>query len=78
MIEMTTICTVCGADFTPTHDAYVRGDWRTCTRCRDGPGDDVSGVIEDDSRPAQGQITPPYCQPERTERHDHVSQAHQH
>lgn len=28
MIEIAITCPRCGCDFTPTHDAYVRGDWR--------------------------------------------------
>ncbi len=46
----------------PDADAFRRGTWRACTRCRGDPGDEVSGVIPDDSRPAQGQIMSPYCQ----------------
>ncbi len=37
MIDLTTQCAICGADFTPSHADYVRGIWRTCARCRDGP-----------------------------------------
>ncbi len=65
MIELETHCTTCGADFTPSHDAYVRGTWRTCTRCRDGPGDEVSGAIEPGTKRLEGQINGPKCQPER-------------
>jgi len=43
MIELETRCTTCGHVFTPSHAAYVRGDWRTCTRCRGDPGEQVSG-----------------------------------
>ncbi len=78
MIEMQTTCRTCGESWTPDHADYVRGDWRVCQRCRDGPGAKVAGAIEADSTPAQGQITSRKCQAERTERHDHVSQAHQH
>ena len=49
MIELTVTCTSCGADFTPAPDAFRRGTWRTCSRCRDGPDDQVPGVIEADS-----------------------------
>jgi len=45
MIELTVTCTTCGADFTPAPDAFRRGTWRACTRCRDGPDATVSGVI---------------------------------
>ncbi len=38
-IEMTTTC---GHAFTPSHDACVRGDWRTCPLCRGDP--DVEGI----------------------------------
>jgi len=68
MIEIEATCTTCGADFTPSHAAYVRGTWRTCpswrTRCRDGPGDEVPAVNLDDSRPAQGRTGPPYYEAE--------------
>jgi hypothetical protein len=46
-------------------DAFRRGDWRTGSRCRDGPGDDVPAVILDNSQPAQGRTEPPYYEPER-------------
>ena len=36
----------------------------TCTRCRDGPGEEVSGVIEGDSKRAQGNTAPRYGQVE--------------
>jgi len=61
---MTTTCTSCGADFTLAPDAYRGGTWRTCTRCRGDPGDEVPAVILDDSRPAQGRTGPPHCQAE--------------
>ena len=60
MIE--THCTACGDAFTPSHDAYVRGDWRTCTRCRGDPGEQAPGVILDDSRVLGGEINGPKCQ----------------
>lgn len=63
MIAIEAICTTCGHDFTPAPDAFRRGTWRTCTRCRDGPGGEVSGVIEADSRCSQAQINGPTCQP---------------
>ncbi len=65
MIAIEATCTVCGADFTPAPDAFRRGDWRTCTRCRGDPDDQVPGVTLDDSTPAQGQITSRNCQAER-------------
>lgn len=65
MIGLTVTCTVCGVDFTPAPDAFRRGTWRTCQRCRDGPGDEVPGVIEADSTPCAGQITRPKCHAER-------------
>ena len=55
MIEIEATCTRCGADFTPAPDAYRRGDWRTCTRCRDGPGEEVSGAIEPGTKRLEGQ-----------------------
>ncbi len=67
---MTTTCTSCGADFTPAPDAYRGGTWRTCTRCRDGPTGEVSGVTEADANRSQVQITRPKCQVERNEHHD--------
>ena len=59
MIEMLATRTGCGAEHAPSHDAYVRGDWRTCTRCRDGPGEQVPGVIEADSSASQAILRPP-------------------
>ncbi len=64
MIELTVTCAQCGTDHTPSHDAYVRGDWRTCTRCRDGPGEQAPGVILDDSSALEAILEPPYCQAE--------------
>jgi len=54
VIELTVTCTACGHAFTPSHDAYVRGDWRICPPCRDGPTGEVSGASEDDSSGSQG------------------------
>ena len=72
MIElMTTTCTSCGADFTPAPDAYRGGTWRTSPRCRGDPGDEVSGVTEADSTPAQARTALHFCQAERTPHHDH-------
>ena len=34
MIELTTRCTTCGTDHTPTRSDYVRGDWRICPACQ--------------------------------------------
>ncbi len=69
MIELTVTCITCGADFTPSHAAYVRGTWRTCpswrTRCRDGPSEQDSRYLCLHSRPAQGQIPRTKCQPGR-------------
>jgi len=65
MIELTVTCTSCGADFTPAPDAFRRGTWRTCSRCRDGPDDQVPGVIEADSGAGDAILAPPSCQPER-------------
>lgn len=62
MIEITTTCARCGADFTPSHSDYVRGIWRVCQRCRDGPNPLVSGVIEGDAKRLQGKINGPNCQ----------------
>ena len=45
MIQIETRCTTCGHAFTPAPDAFRRGTWRACTRCRDGPDATVSGVI---------------------------------
>jgi hypothetical protein len=38
---MTTTCTSCGDAFTPAPDAYRRGTWRACARCRGDPGDEA-------------------------------------
>ena len=46
-------------------DAFRRGDWRTGSRCRDGPGGEASGVIEADSGAGDAILATPYCQPER-------------
>ena len=45
-IEILAKCTACGRDFTPSHSDYVRGVWRICPPCRDGPTGEVSGAIE--------------------------------
>lgn len=42
MIEMTVICRTCGTEWQPDHSDYVRGRWRQCLACRDGP--DASGI----------------------------------
>ena len=54
MIQIETRCTTCGAEFTPAPDAFRRGSWRTCTRCRDGPGEQAPGVTLDDSNARTG------------------------
>ena len=64
MIEIEATCTTCGHVFTPSHDAYVRGDWRVCTRCRDGPDDEVSGVLQGDPSGSQGNTALRYGQVE--------------
>lgn len=64
MIEIEATCITCGADFTPAPDAFRRGTWRTCTRCRGDPGEEVSGVIEGDSKRAQGSTPLRYGQVE--------------
>jgi len=61
-MELMTTCRTCGETWTPDQAAYVRGTWRTCQRCRDGPDDEVSGVALDDSKRAKGEITRPKCQ----------------
>jgi len=58
MIEIEATCTTCGAEFTPAPDAFRRGTWRAFTRCRGDPGDEVSGVTEADSTPAQARTGP--------------------
>ena len=70
MIE--TRCIACGHAFTPAPDAFRRGTWRTCSRCRGDPGEQVSGAIKADSSAVEATLGPPYCQtePERTPRHD--------
>jgi len=35
MTEIATTCRQCNESWTPDHDDYVAGTWRTCTRCRD-------------------------------------------
>ena len=42
MIELETRCTTCGHAFTPAPDAFRRGSWRACPRCRGDPGDEDS------------------------------------
>lgn len=37
MIEITTSCRQCGEEWSPDHSDFVRGTWKTCRRCRDGP-----------------------------------------
>ena len=34
-MELMTVCRTCGESWTPDHAAYVRGDWRTCSACRE-------------------------------------------
>ncbi len=54
MIQIETRCTTCGHAFTPAPDAFRRGTWRTCTRCRDGPSEQDSRYLCLHSRSAQG------------------------
>jgi len=49
-------------------DAFRRGDWRTGSRCRDGPTGEVSGVIEPGTKRLEGQITRPAPTPQRGNR----------
>ncbi len=42
-------------------DAFRRGTWRACTRCRGDPGDEASGVIEADSSALDAILELPYC-----------------
>ena len=34
MTALITTCRQCRADFDPSHDAIIRGEWRTCPACR--------------------------------------------
>ncbi len=40
--ELTIKCGGCGEEFSPDHADYVRGTWRVCPACRDGP--EVQGI----------------------------------
>lgn len=62
-MEMQTTCRTSGESWTPDHADYVTCRWRTCTRCRGDPGEQVSGVALDDSRALEAILEPPYCQP---------------
>ena len=64
MIEIETLCAIWRRAFTPAPDAFRRGTWRTCTRCRGDPTEEASGAILDDSRTAQGNTAPRYGQVE--------------
>jgi hypothetical protein len=64
LIEMATACTRCGADHTPSHDAYLAGTWRICTRCRGDPGEEASGAVDGESERAQGHTALRYGQVE--------------
>ena len=33
-IALVVVCIGCGEEFSPSHDSYVRGDWRRCSDCR--------------------------------------------
>jgi hypothetical protein len=35
MTEIATTCRQCNESWTPDHQDYVRGQWRTCPDCRD-------------------------------------------
>lgn len=37
MIEIEVRCQRCRVTFIPLHADYIRGVWRVCPRCRDGP-----------------------------------------
>ncbi len=36
-IEIEVRCQRCRETFIPDHSDYIRGVWRVCPRCRDGP-----------------------------------------
>lgn len=36
-MELTVTCGGCGEEYLPDHSDYVRGTWRVCPACRDGP-----------------------------------------
>jgi|GEM_PF-2976380 len=51
MPELVTICRICGQDWTPDHQDYVRNTWRVCPQCRDGP---ASNHTNDPPEPRSG------------------------
>ncbi len=51
MIEIEVSCRTCREIFVPDHSDYVRGLWRTCQRCRDGPDVETAPPQPTDPRP---------------------------
>lgn len=56
MIEIETTCRQCRETFTPDHADYVRGLWRVCPRCRDGPESTGATGHDDPNQTLSGQI----------------------
>jgi hypothetical protein len=54
VIEISTDCRACGRSFNPSHADYVRGTWRVCTACRDGPASAGMRSHEDESQTLSG------------------------
>ena len=40
MPDLIVACRNCGQEYSPTHLDFVRGVWRVCPACRDGPEGD--------------------------------------
>ena len=56
-IETIIVCRKCGKEYGPTHIDFVRGVWRLCPTCRDGPKEDeyVSHESSEQSLAAPGE-----------------------